>query len=176
MQENQGVDLTWLAKLEIELSRLHAWPIRRAVGNTSRFAQCNGSQTKHDAIKNILPVKCDRSDEGPILTCIVSDSTLQSVVTGRVNIDQDWLPVDHRINQVHWSDKRVWMHVYAGKSWLQQVWMCYGGKIPADPTRLHQTDFTAKNKNTAVTPLDLSPTQTKQFLLLLWGGGGWVES
>lgn len=51
MQKNQGVDLTWLGKLKIELSWLNAWPIRCAVGNTSIFARCSWSQMKHDAIK-----------------------------------------------------------------------------------------------------------------------------
>lgn len=123
MQENQGVDLIWLGKLEIELSRLHAWPICCAVGNTSRFAQCSGSQMKHDAIKNILPLKCDWSDEGLILPCILSDSALRSVVSSWVNIDRDWLPVDHWINHVHWSNERVRAHGCVEKSWRQQVCM-----------------------------------------------------
>lgn len=129
MQENQGVDLTWKAL---------NWAFTLACMTNllccrQHFKICSMQWEPNETWchqKNTHPINCDWSDEGLILPCILSDSVLWSVVTGQVNIDRDWLPVDHWINHIHQYNERIRGHVCVEKSWRQQLCMCYGGIKP----------------------------------------------
>lgn len=69
----------------------------------------------------------------------------------------NWLPVDHWINHVHRSNEKGCVMKNPDGSRFACV---TEGKNPSG-SGLHRRDFTAKNRNPAVTPLDLSPIQSK---------------
>lgn len=146
----------------MELSRLHAWPICCAVGNTSRFAQYSWSQMKHDAIQKYTSHQMRLKWWRTYLPSILCNSALRSVVTSWANIDLDWLPVDHGINPVHRSNERVRAHVCVENSWRQQVCMCYtGGKNPSGSCRFASERFHRKEQKSSRDSSDLSPIQSK---------------